>query len=175
MEYKYAKINTGKLNIKHIRIDVSNIFSQFNSDLLISGGNIPEGHYSDLSMKKTVVPFRNGIFLSIAAGFAENFDFDTILIANHFGDHAIYPDCRKSFINPMGQAIKNGTWNNTNILAPFTDLTKREIALIGKELNINFIETYSCYNGGELHCGKCGTCVERKEALKGFDPTNYLE
>jgi 7-cyano-7-deazaguanine synthase len=175
MEYKSAEYNTGKLGIKHIRIDVSNIFNHFNSDLLIQGGEIPEGHYSDVSMKKTVVPFRNGILLSIAAGFAESNDYDTILIANHFGDHAIYPDCRKNFITPMSEAIKNGTWNNTTIFAPFTDITKREIALIGRELNIDFAKTYSCYKGNEIHCGKCGTCVERKEALEGFDTTKYLD
>lgn len=175
MEYKYAKMNIDKIGIKHLRLDISNIFEYFKSDLLIKGGEIPEGHYTDISMKKTVIPFRNGIMLSIAAGIAESNDIDTILIANHFGDHAIYPDCRKDFITPMSEAIHNGTWNNISLLAPFTSLTKKEIALMGKELGVDFTLTYSCYKGGEIHCGKCGTCVERKEALEGFDNTQYLE
>jgi 7-cyano-7-deazaguanine synthase len=175
MEYKYAKMNTDKTGIKHLKLDISGIFEYIKSDLLLKGGEIPEGHYTDISMKKTVIPFRNGIMLSIAAGIAESNDIDTILIANHFGDHAIYPDCRKDFITPMTEAINKGTWNNISLLAPFTSLTKTEIAHIGRELGVDFTQTYSCYKGGEIHCGKCGTCVERKEALSGFDSTKYLE
>jgi 7-cyano-7-deazaguanine synthase len=174
-EFHYAKLNTNKLGIKHLLLDVSNIFNNFDSDLLKKGSEIPEGHYNDESMKRTVVPFRNGILLSIAAGFAESNSYDTILIANHFGDHMIYPDCRKNFIDPMSEAIKKGTWNEVVLSAPFTEITKREIAFIGKDVGVNFSETYSCYKGGEIHCGKCGTCTERKEALLGFDPTKYLD
>jgi len=145
----------------------------FVSDLLQSGGDIPDGHYEDESMKKTVVPFRNGIMLSIAAGIAESMDCNRLLISNHAGDHAIYPDCRPEFINSMSDAIRFGTYNNLEIFAPFTNLTKREIALIGKEINVPFEKTYSCYNGQEVHCGTCGTCTERKEALEGFDKTEY--
>jgi len=96
-----------------------------------------------------------------------------LLISNHAGDHAIYPDCRPEFINSMSDAIRFGTYNNVEIFAPFTNLTKREIALIGKEINVPFEKTYSCYNGQEVHCGTCGTCTERKEALEGFDKTEY--
>jgi len=173
MEYKYAKLNCDELGIKSIRIDLPFINKYFKSDLLKSGGNIPEGHYEDLNMKRTVVPFRNGIMLSIACGIAESIGAKKILIANHFGDHAIYPDCRGTFINAMNEAMAYGTYENINILAPYTNLTKRQIALRGQELKVDFSKTYSCYKGGEKHCGKCGTCVERKEALLGYDNTEY--
>ena len=171
-EIACAKYQCETLNIPHIVIELDFFNRYFKSDLLQNGGEIPEGHYEDETMKSTVVPFRNGIMLSIAAGIAESHELKRILIANHFGDHAIYPDCRKSFIDPMSEAIKQGTYDQIEIFAPYTDLTKREIALIGKELGIDYSTTYSCYKGNELHCGKCGTCVERKEALEGFDPTN---
>ena len=124
-------------------------------------------------MKSTVVPFRNGIMISYAAAIAEDNDCKYILLANHFGDRAIYPDCRKEFIEGMTNAVKYGTYNNIEILAPFTNVSKREIGLLGKTLDVDFKNTYSCYEGEEIHCGECGTCVERKEALEGFDPTIY--
>jgi len=172
-EQKYAKLNCKDLGIEHKVIEIDFNKLGFKSDLLKSGGAVPHGHYEDESMKKTVVPFRNGIMLSIATGLAESLECKEVLISNHFGDHAIYPDCRKSFIEPMNKAIKNGTYANVQILAPYTDITKRNIALFGKEKNINFADTYSCYEGGKIHCGECGTCVERKEALLGFDNTKY--
>jgi len=172
-EQKYAKLNCKDLGIEHKVIEIDFNKLGFKSDLLKSGGAVPHGHYEDESMKKTVVPFRNGIMLSIATGLAESLECKEVLISNHFGDHAIYPDCRKSFIEPMNKAIKNGTYANVQILAPYTDITKRNIALFGKEKNINFADTYSCYEGDKIHCGECGTCVERKEALLGFDNTKY--
>jgi len=172
-EFYFAGVNTGKLGIKHIRIDLPFIDSYFKSSLLNSGSDIPEGHYEDKSMRSTVVPFRNGIMLSIAAGIAESIGADTVMIANHKGDHAIYPDCRGEFIHQMSLAIQEGTYAGIRIVAPFTSITKRQIALIGKDLGVNFGDTYSCYKGGNIHCGKCGTCVERIEALEGFDPTTY--
>ena len=101
-----------------------------------------------------------------------------MLIANHFGDHAIYPDCRKGFIDAMSEAMKNGTYEGIIIDAPYTNITKTDVARHGKELGINYAETWSCYKGGEKHCGKCGTCMERKEALRDAgipDPTEYEE
>ena len=124
-------------------------------------------------MKSTVVPFRNGIMLSIAIGMAESRNINTVLIANHNGDHAIYPDCRNTFIQAINEAGAYGTYNNVNVLSPYNNLNKREIALIGKKLNIDYSKTWSCYKGGEIHCGICGTCTERKESLQGFDLTNY--
>lgn len=175
MEYNMALLNSLKIGIPLIRINLDFINKHFKSDLLQSGGQIPEGHYEDESMKSTVVPFRNGIMLSIAVGLAESNGLDTVLIANHAGDHAIYPDCRKSFINAINMASMAGTYNHTQIVSPFNDLTKREIAVIGKEEGVDFSKTYSCYKGGKIHCGVCGTCTERKEALEGFDTTKYLK
>jgi len=172
-EIEYAAKNCKALGIEHRVIEMDLNKMGFVSDLLQSGGDIPDGHYEDESMKKTVVPFRNGIMLSIAAGVAESIGSDKIMISNHAGDHAIYPDCREEFIQTMSHAISLGTYNHCKILAPFTNFSKREIALIGKEIGVPFEDTYSCYNGHEIHCGTCGTCTERKEALKGFDPTIY--
>lgn len=172
-EFEFAKYHTNLLNIEHIRISLDFIAEHFKSDLLKSGGEIPEGHYEDKSMERTVVPFRNGIMLSIVTGLAESKDLDSILIGNHFGDDAIYPDCRSNFINPMKLAIRNGTYKNIELLSPYVNITKRDIALIGKELNIDFSKTWSCYKGKDIHCSVCGTCVERREALLGFDNTIY--
>lgn len=157
-------------------IDLDFINKHFQSDLLKSGQSIPEGHYNDESMKRTVVPFRNGIMLSIAAGLAESKDLGAIVLGNHFGDHAIYPDCRKNFIVPMKAAIQKGTYKQIKILTPFLKMTKKDIFKIGHDLKAPLEHTWSCYKGGQKHCGKCGACQERRE---GFilanlkDPTIY--
>lgn len=172
-ELEMARINCNKLNIKHITISLPFISQLFRSSLLKGQGNIPEEGYNQENMQSTVVPFRNGIMLSIAAGIAESNYLDTLLIANHSGDHAIYPDCRKEFIEELRCAIKYGTYNNVKLLSPYCDISKRDIALRGRTLGVDFSFTYSCYKGNEKHCGKCGTCIERKDALLGFDPTLY--
>lgn len=173
-EIACAKWQCEQLGIRHVILELPFMEQYFKSSLLQNGEEeIPDGHYTDTSMQSTVVPFRNGIMLSIAAGIAESESLQYLLIANHSGDHAIYPDCRAEFIEPMSQAIEHGTYNNVKILAPFTHLDKRQIALRGKELGVDFSHTYSCYKGDDKHCGVCGTCVERKEALEGFDPTEY--
>ena len=171
-EIAFAKRNCEKLNIPHIVIPLP-FFSHFKSDLLKNGGQIPTGNYGEENMKSTVVPFRNGIMLSIAAGIAESKGMNALLIANHSGDHSIYPDCRTEFIRAIDEATSLGTYNNVRVLSPYSDMTKRDIALIGKDLGVDFSQTYSCYNGGEIHCGVCATCIERKEALAGFDMTVY--
>lgn len=172
-ELVFARYNCDKLNIPLHIINLD--FTLFKSNLLSEQGEIPKGHYEDESMKKTIVPFRNGIMLSYAAGLAESNNLDIVLIANHFGDHAIYPDCTLDFVSSMKEAIVYGTTNDINIIAPYTEINKRDVALRGKELGVDFYMTYSCYNGGDTHCGECGTCVERKEALQGFDNTEYLK
>lgn len=150
----------------------------FRSALLQGGGDIPKGSYDEENMAATVVPFRNGIMLSIAAGLAESRGLKRVYIANHFGDHAIYPDCRASFIRPMHEAIAAGTSNGVEVTAPYTDISKGEIARHGKALGINYAETWSCYEGGDVQCGQCGTCIERREAMleAGIeDPTTYKD
>ena len=172
-EMIYAAMNCRELYIDHVTISLESVMSSFDSALLNKDEKIPEGHYQDESMKRTVVPFRNGIMLSIATGIAESNNLESVLIANHAGDHAIYPDCRQDFIVNFGDAMRTGTYGNIKLDSPFVDWTKREIALFGKSLKVDFSKTYSCYNGQEKHCGKCGTCVERQEALEGFDTTKY--
>ena len=146
-------------------INLDFMHQYFKSSLLDGAEAIPEGHYADDNMKSTVVPFRNGIMLAIAIGIAESNNLDQVFIANHGGDHTIYPDCRPEFINAIDAAATAGTYNNVKVIAPYTKITKSDIARIGKRLGIDYAETWSCYKGGEVHCGKCGTCVERKEAL----------
>jgi 7-cyano-7-deazaguanine synthase len=172
-EIACAKDNCKRLGVKHMVIPLGFIGQYFKSDLLVSGGEIPEGSYDDENMKSTVVPFRNGIMLAVAAGLAESYGLDTVLLANHSGDHAIYPDCRPEFVEAMDQAVRAGTYEGIRVVSPYCNITKRDIALKGKELGVDYSRTYSCYKGGEKHCGKCGTCTERREALEGFDPTEY--
>lgn len=176
-EIAWAKVHCGRLGIRHIVIKLDFMQKYFTSSLLEGGDEIPEGHYADENMKSTVVPFRNGIMLSVAAGIAESNGLKKILIANHGGDHAIYPDCRPEFIEAMDRAIANGTYEDVRIDAPYTNITKADIAKIGKRLGIDYSETWSCYKGGERHCGKCGTCIERKEAmaLAGIDDRTEYE
>lgn len=175
-EEEFAKYHCNELGIEHIIIPLTFIHDYFKSSLLEGASAIPDGHYEDETMKSTVVPFRNGIMLSVACGLAESRELEKVLIANHFGDHAIYPDCRKGFIDAMSEAMKCGTYKGITIDAPYTTITKTDIAKIGKSLGIDYSKTYSCYKGGEKHCGKCGTCIERKEALRDAgieDPTEY--
>ena len=164
-EIPFAKMHCERLGIKHITINLDFMHQYFKSSLLDGAEAIPEGHYADENMKSTVVPFRNGIMLSIAIGIAESNNLDQVFIANHGGDHTIYPDCRPEFISAIDAAATAGTYNNVKVVAPYTKITKSDIARIGKKLGIDYTETWSCYKGGEVHCGKCGTCVERKEAL----------
>ncbi len=149
----------------------------FTSALLQSGAEIPEGSYAEGNMACTVVPYRNGIMLSIAAGYAESHAIDTLLIAAHAGDHPVYPDCRVEFLNAAADAIRLGTSNGVHIEAPFARIDKAEIARRGRELNFDFSQTWSCYKGLEKHCGRCATCLERRQALQhdlGLDPTEYM-
>lgn len=179
-EIEYARKNCARAGVRHLVIPLDFMGRYFRSDLLLSGGDIPEGAYDSENMSSTVVPFRNGIMLSIAAGLAESYGLDTIMMANHSGDHSIYPDCTPEFTQAFGKAVEYGTGkvgepgSGVHLVSPYCNITKRQIALRGRDLGVDYSLTYSCYKGGEHHCGKCGTCVERKEALEGFDPTEYL-
>ena len=177
-EIAFAKLHCERLGVRHIVIRLGFMPDYFKSSLLSGADAIPEGHYADDNMRSTVVPFRNGIMLAIAAGIAESEGLKYVMMANHGGDHAIYPDCRPEFVNAMSAATKAGTYPGIEVLAPYTGLTKTDIALRGKQLGIDYAETWSCYKGGERHCGKCGTCVERREALHDAgikDTTEYEE
>lgn len=175
-ELECARAHCAELGIELIEIDLSFIGRHFHSSLLEGAGAIPDGEYDFDNMKSTVVPFRNGIMLAAAAGLAESHGLDTVMIANHAGDHALYPDCRKSFIDAMAGAVKEGTYEGIQVSAPYTLLTKTDIAIRGKRLGIDYSTTYSCYRGGEMHCGRCGTCRERRQALAEagiVDTTEY--
>jgi len=127
-------------------------------------------------MRQTVVPFRNAIMLSIATGLAESLGAKGLVIAAHCGDHAIYPDCREDFMRAMGEAMRLGTYAGVELLRPFISWNKAQIAIEGARLGVDFARTWSCYQGEEVHCGRCGTCVERREAflVAGLpDPTFY--
>ena len=176
-EIAYAEMHCKRLGIEHITIPLDFMHKYFRSSLLEGADAIPAGHYAAENMKSTVVPFRNGIMLAVAAGVAESRNLTKLLIANHGGDHTIYPDCRPEFISAMDSATNAGTYVGVRVVAPYTNITKGDIARIGKKLGIDYAETWSCYKGGEKHCGKCGTCVERKEALAyaGIEDTTEYE
>ena len=140
--------------------------------------SLPEGHYAEESMKSTVVPNRNMILLALAGGHALSLGFDTIAYAAHAGDHTIYPDCRPEFADAMDKALGLADWKDLNLHRPYVEMTKSDLVSRGDQLGAPLHLTWSCYAGGEIHCGKCGTCVERKEAVelaKIPDPTKYEE
>ena len=177
-EIPFARMHCERLGIPHHVIPLDFMSTYFRSSLLSGADDIPEGHYADENMKSTVVPFRNGIMLAIATGMAETNDLSYVMMANHGGDHTIYPDCRPEFVEAFDAAAPAGTFNSVPLLSPYCTMTTSQIAARGRELGINYAETWSCYKGGDKHCGRCGTCIERKEALAEAgipDPTDYLD
>ncbi len=177
-EIEVAKDITAKLSIQHEVADLRGITHLLaGSSLTSSDIEVPEGHYEEDNMKATVVPNRNMILLSVAVGWAISLKYDSVAYAAHSGDHAIYPDCRQEFIDGMASVIPLADWHKIKLSTPFSNKTKADIATIASRLNVPLAETWSCYNGLELHCGKCGTCIERREAFhlaKLDDPTSYL-
>jgi 7-cyano-7-deazaguanine synthase len=165
------------LGVPHEVVELPFVGRLFQSDLLVSGGAVPDGHYADENMRRTVVPFRNAILLSIATGLAESRGAEGLVIAAHTGDHTIYPDCREDFMRAMGDAMRLGTYAGIQVLRPFITMDKAAIAREGAALGVDFARTWSCYKGGAVHCGTCGTCVERREAFARAglkDPTEYV-
>ena len=177
-EIECARYNCDRLGIELVVVDMPFVGQLFESSLLSGAEAIPEGNYDDDNMRSTVVPFRNGIMLAVAAGLAESRGLKHLMMANHGGDHAIYPDCRRGFVDAMSRAIAEGTYDRITIDAPYTDITKTDIARRGAALGIDYSHSYSCYKGGEKHCGRCGTCTERRQAFADAglpDPTVYEE
>jgi len=180
-ELECAKIIAANLGAEHTIIDLQGI------QHLIKGSSLtdetvetPHGHYAADNMKLTVVPNRNAIMLSIAWGVACVNESEVLAFGAHAGDHFIYPDCRPEFVAAMNNAMRNGTEGfrkeNLVLIAPFIDKTKTQIAEIGGDLGVPYKDTYTCYEGKEKHCGKCGACQERKEAFRDsgvLDPTEY--
>ena len=162
--------------IIHEVIDISQVQFLLKSSLIKGGEEIPEGHYKEETMKSTVVPNRNAIMLAIAYGWAVSVKADVVAFAAHGGDHHIYPDCRKPFVDAISLAFKLGNDSEIPVIAPFINMYKEDIVAIGHALGVPYKDTWSCYKGKSKHCGLCGTCVERKEAFKKAsikDPTEY--
>ena len=163
----------------HRTADLSSLQSLLAGSSLTSPGmEVAEGHYTEDSMRTTVVPNRNMILLSVAVGHALSIGAGRVAYAAHSGDHAIYPDCREAFAEAMAEAIRLADWEPTELARPFVGMTKADIVRRGAELGTPFALTWSCYKGGGHHCGRCGTCIERREAfdLAGVpDPTEYAD
>lgn len=152
------------LGLKHKIIDLP-LNNLFRSSLLEGADAIPEGHYAAENMKSTVIPFRNGIMLSVAVGYAENIGAKYVFLGSHKGDHDIYPDCRVKFTEAISKAAFRGTYNKVKIISPFNELMKWDIVSRGIELKVPYELTWSCYKGQNRPCLKCGTCIERIEAF----------
>jgi len=167
-----------KLKVPHKIIDLSRVGKEllFASALTSHKINIPQGKYKNKNMKLTVVPNRNMILLSLAAGYAISLGAKKVFYAAHAGDHALYPDCRKEFVQAMRKAISLAHWGPLELEAPYLNLSKSDIAMKGKRLGVDYSLTWSCYQGGIKACGKCGTCQERLAAFKKIgikDPLKY--
>ncbi len=137
-----------------------------------------EGKYDEEGMKTTVVPARNLILISLATALAISEKCDTVAYAAHGGDHAIYPDCRPEFAEKLDAVVQISDWHKVRLERPFVAMTKAEIVRLGAALSAPLALTWSCYNGGEKHCGKCSTCIERRAAFAEAgvaDPTNYAQ
>lgn len=160
-----------------VTLDFSTLAVAFKGNALTDPTiEVPEGHYAADTMKATVVPNRNAILLMAATGVALANGASTVHTAVHAGDHAIYPDCRPEFIDAASETARLGTGGAVTIAAPFVTITKTDICRLGATLKVPYGLTWSCYAGGELHCGRCGTCTERKEAFHdagATDPTTY--
>ncbi len=166
-----------RVGVEHRVADLSGIRPLLSGGALTGDANVPDGHYAAETMKITVVPNRNMILLAVAIGWAVSLKFEAVAYAAHAGDHAIYPDCRPEFVEAMDRAAALCDWHSVRIVRPFIDRTKGDIVRLGAELGAPFEQTWSCYRGGEYHCGRCGTCVERREAFATAgvaDPTRYL-
>lgn len=178
-ELDYARQLCEGVKVPHQVADLSAINPIFGNNSL-SGRDmeVPEGHYAEESMKQTVVPNRNMLLLSVAIASAAANKFNAVAYGAHSGDHAIYPDCRPEFAEAMDQAARLCDWNPIELWRPFVHLDKGQIAKRGVDLGVPFEKTWTCYKGLDLHCGKCGACVERKEAFSGnglLDPTQYAD
>ena len=179
-ELDYASRCAVALDVPHDVIDIANVGRLLSGSALTDDIGVPEGHYEEESMRVTVVPNRNAIMLTIAFGVAASRQCDAVAIAVHGGDHFIYPDCRPDFIDSF-QTMQNHALDGVQaveLVAPFVHVDKAEIVRRGAAIDVPFVDTWSCYQGGDLHCGRCGTCVERQEAfaVAGVDdPTDYAD
>lgn len=178
-ELEFAKMHADKLGVDFQLADLTGITHLLQGSALTDSSiAVPDGHYEDETMKATVVPNRNMIMLSVAIGYAISIKADAVAYGAHAGDHAVYPDCRPQFADAMEEVAALADWREIKLLRPFVLMTKTRIALEAAKLGVDLATTWSCYRGGKTHCGTCGTCVERKEAIELaglIDPTVYSE
>ena len=175
-EIRYAESVCQELGISHRIIDITAINQLLQSSSLTSDKEIPEGHYEAANMKSTVVPNRNMILLSLAIGYAVDIDANRVYYGAHSGDHAIYPDCRPDFVHAMNRVAKLANYEPVDIVTPYLNGDKIEILADGLKMGLDYGKTWTCYNGREKACGKCGSCVERLEAFDkngAVDPLEY--
>lgn len=175
-ELDYALRTSRKHDLRLDIVDLSSV--PLAGSALLGDIEVPHGHYAEETMKATVVPNRNSMMLNIAAAVAISRGFGVIMTGVHSGDHPIYPDCRPEFISKLQILLQVATDQDIEVAAPFLHLTKAQIAKLGRELNVDWLDTWSCYEGGTLHCGRCSTCVERIEAFdiaQVADPTDYAD
>lgn len=179
-ELGFAAACAQRLGVPHQIIDIRDVGRQLSGSALTDDVAVPDGHYAEESMRITVVPNRNAIMLAIAFGVAAARQAEAVGVAVHGGDHFIYPDCRPDFIDAF-QAMQNRAldgYANVRLYAPFVHVSKADIVTEGARHATPFDQTWSCYKGGEVHCGRCGTCVERREAFdlaRQPDPTDYAD
>ncbi|MAF16093.1 MAG: 7-cyano-7-deazaguanine synthase QueC [Marinomonas sp.] len=175
-ELDVAAAVCAKHGIPHKVVDISAINSLMAGSSLTSEIDIPEGHYAEESMKNTVVPNRNMVLLSMAIAYAVSLEAPEVYYGAHSGDHHIYPDCRPEFVHAMNAVSKIANYEPVEIVTPFLNSSKGEILAAGLAMNLDYSDTWTCYNGREKACGKCGACNERLEAFteQGVtDPLNY--
>ncbi|BES69187.1 7-cyano-7-deazaguanine synthase QueC [Marinobacter nanhaiticus D15-8W] len=175
-ELECAETVCKALGIPHKVVDMSPMASLMTGSALTDAIDVPEGHYEEDSMKATVVPNRNMILLSLATGYAVSVDAQTVWYGAHGGDHAIYPDCRPEFVEKMDAVCRVANYEPVRIEAPYMKLDKGQILAEGLALDLDYSQTWTCYNGREKACGRCGSCVERLEAFASHglkDPLPY--
>ncbi len=179
-ELDFASTCADELNTEHILMNIENIGRQLTGSALTDDVDVPDGHYAEDTMKVTVVPNRNAIMLTIAYGIAASRGANAVATAVHGGDHFIYPDCRPAFTSSFEtmQRYALDGYAEISLVTPYVHVSKADIAAEGLRLGVDYRKTWSCYKGGETHCGRCGTCVERREAFhlaNGIDPTAYAD
>ena len=165
-----------ELGIHHKIVDISAINQLIGGSSLTDDIEVPEGHYAADNMKSTVVPNRNMILLSLAVGYAVSLDAQAVYYGAHSGDHFIYPDCRPEFVQKMNDVCQIANYEPVDIISPYLQQTKIEILKDGLVMGLDYSKTWTCYNGREKACGKCGSCQERLEAFalnQVTDPLPY--
>ncbi|MEU3342350.1 7-cyano-7-deazaguanine synthase QueC [Streptomyces sp. NPDC006668] len=180
-EIDSARAVAAHYDARHHVVDLSGFGSVLTGSALTDDSvRVPDGHYAEQSMRATVVPNRNAVLANVAASVAVAERAGTLALGMHAGDHFIYPDCRPAFLKALGElvAVANEGFPTPNVDAPFITWSKSDIAAHGTLLGAPLAVSWSCYKGGERHCGTCGTCYERREAFREAgltDPTDYLD